>query len=225
MRFSEERDLRSGLVFDPNSRKAFDSSFWHGDTANLLYDTVKDDLHIGDTGLVGSASSYWQFLYGDFEFTVGMDTLSPDSNDSEKRWGLQNIGDTLQRGAAYFQAAYDTLTGADTAVTRQLWATIFSESGTRQRKRITWDSSWDTTFPRYRIQWESDGVRFLINDTMYATLGDRPDSSNVTFQVNTSIPQALRISNRSLDTSDTNPTQLKLLVVRNSRMINPRLML
>ncbi len=225
MKFSEERDLRQGLVVDPSARKAFDSTFWHGDTANLVYDTAKDIYHIGDTGLVGSVSSFSQYLFGDFEFQIGMDTLSPDSNDSEKLWGLKNIGDTLVRGAAYFKASYDTLTGADTAVTRQLWATIHAEDGTRQRKRITWDSSWDTTFPRYRIQWESDGVRFLINDSVYATLGDKPDTSNSTFQVNTSIPQALRITNRSLDTSDTNPTSLKFLNIRNSRMINPRLML
>ncbi len=225
MKFSEEMDLRGGLVMDPSARKAFDSSFWHGDTANLVYDTVKDIYHIGDTGLVGSASSYSQYLFGDFELQVGMDTLSPDSNDSEKRWGLQNIGDTLRRGAIYFQAAFDTLTGADTAVTRQLWATAFDEQGTRQRKRITWDSSWDTTFPRYRIIWESDRIEFLINDSVMATLGDKPDTSNSTFQINTRIPQALRITNRSLDTSDTNPTSLKFLAIRNSRMINPRLML
>jgi hypothetical protein len=219
----QEQNLRYGLVVDPSSRKAFDSSFWHGDTANLVYDTAKDIYHIGDTGLVGSVSSYSQYLFGDFEFQIGMDTLSPDSNDSEKRWGLQNIGDTGRRGAIYFQAAYDSNT--DTTVTRQLWATMYSESGTLQRKRITWDSSWDTTYPRYRITWESDGARFLINDTVYATLGDKPDSANAVFQINTTIPQALRISNRSLDTSDTNPTSLKFLAVRNSRMINPRLML
>lgn len=216
MRRSEEMDLRGGRVYDPAVRGS-DSNFWHGDTANLAFDTVKNILKIGDTGLVGSASSFSQYLYGDFEFTINKDTLSPDSNDSEKRWGLQNVGDTLERGAIYFQAAYDTNT--DTLATRQLWAVSRDAAGVRQRKRIAWDTSWDTTFPRYRITWESDNVQFLINDTVYATLGDRPDSSNSTFQVNTSIPQALRLSNRSLDTSDTNPLGLKFLNIRNARTI------
>lgn len=209
-------DFRQGLVYDPAVRGA-DTDFWTGDTANFTFDSVKNIVKIGDSGLVGSASSFSQYLYGDFEFTINKDTLSPDSNDSEKRWGLQNAGDTRERGAIYFQAAYDTNT--DTLATRQLWTVTRDEAGNRQRKRIAWDTSWDTTFPRYRITWESDMVQFLINDTVYTTHGDRPDTSNSTFQLNTSIPQALRLSNRSLDTSDTNPLGLKFLNIRNARKV------
>lgn len=216
MRRSEEIDLREGLVYDPQV-KGFDSSFWKGDTANAGFDTVSNSIRIGDTGLVGGISSYSQYLYGDFEFKVRTDTLSPDSNDSEKLWGLLNIGDTLRRGASFFQAAYDTNT--DTTTTRQLWATHVDEWGTRQRKRIPWDSSWDSTGPRYRITWESDNLQFLINDTVYATLGDKPDSSNSVFNINTQIPQAIRLSNRSLDTSDTQPMRLQLLTIRNARKV------
>lgn len=216
MRRSEEIDLREGLVYDPLV-KGFDSSFWKGDTANAGFDTVSNSIRIGDTGLVGGITSYSQYLYGDFEFKIRTDTLSPDSNDSEKLWGLLNPGDTLRRGAIFFQAAYDTNT--DTAVTRQLWATMVDEWGNRQRKRINWDSSWDSTGPRYRITWEQDNVQFLINDTVYATLGDKPDSSNATFPINSQIPQALRLSNRSLDTSDTQPTRLQLLTIRNARKV------
>lgn len=216
MRNSEDIDFREGLVYDPYV-KGFDSSFWKGDTANSVFDTVSGAIRIGDTGLVGSMTSYSQYLYGDFEFKIRTDTLSPDSSDSEKLWGLLNPGDTLRRGAIFFQAAYDTNT--DTLVTRQLWATMVDEWGNRQRKRIPWDTSWDTTGPRYRITWEVDNVQFLINDTVYATLGDKPDSSNATFPINANIPQALRISNRSLDTSDTQPMRLQYLVVRNARKV------
>ena len=216
MQRSEEIDFREGLVYDPKV-KGFDSSFWKGDTANMGFDTVGNTIRIGDTGLAGGMSSYSQFLYGDFEFTMRGDTLSPDSNDSEKLWGLMNTGDTLRRGASFFQAAYDTNT--DTLVTRQLWATHVDEWGNRQRKRITWDISWDTALTRYRITWESDNLQFLINDTIYATLGDKPDSSNATFQINSQIPQALRLSNRSIDTSDTQPTRLQLLTIRNARKV------
>lgn len=215
---SEERDLREGLVYDPYV-KGFDSNFWKGDTANSVFDTVTNSIRIGDTGLVGSMTSYSQYLYGDFEFTMTGDTLSPDSNDSERRFGLQNPGDTQQRGAAYFQLAYDTLTGADTAVTKQLWATIFDEYGTRQRKRIPWDTSWDTTQVKWRIIWEAQGYQFSINDSVAANLGDKPDSSNSVFRINTNIPQALRISNRGLDTSDTSPMRLRFLSIRNARKV------
>lgn len=219
MQFSEEYDFREGLVYDP-AVKGFDSNFWKGDTANLLFDTVKNAIKIGDTGLVGSASSYSQYLYGDFEFTIRTDSVSPDSNDSEKRWGLQNIGDTLERGAAYFEMRYDTVTGGDTTNTRPFRAVVRSEAGTVQRKNITWDTLWGTgANTRYRIKWESDGYSFLVNDTVYVTLGDRPDSSFSTFQINTSIPQALRLTNRSVDTSDTSALSLKLLAVRNSRKV------
>ena len=230
---SEERDLRQGLVRDPAVISGADTSFWKGDTANARFDTVKNGLNIGDTGLVGSMSSYSQYLYGDFEFTLTLDSLSPDSNDGAsatrgKVWGLENIGDTLQRGAAYFEMRFDSVTAGDTTTTRPLRAVIISGAGVKQQKNITWDTLWGgaaTINTRYRIQWESDGVRFLINDTVYATLGDTPDSSNSTFQINTSIPQALRVSNRVVDTVDTSAMTLKFLTVRNSRMINPRLML
>lgn len=222
MRHSEERDLREGLVYDPTVR-GFDSNFWRGDTADITFDTVRNALEFGDTGLVGKATSLSQFLYGDFEFTISLDSLSPDSNDGAslaqgKRWGLQNPGDTNERGAAYFEMRYDTVAGGDTTTTRPFRAVIRSEAGTVQRKNITWDTLW-TLNTRYRINWESDGVRFLVNDTVYATLGDRPDSSNSTFQINTAIPQALRIANTTVDTVDSSAMGLKMLIVRNSRMI------
>lgn len=224
MNRSEELDLREGLVYDPYV-KGFDSNFWKGDTANLTFDTAKNILRIGDTGLVGSASSFSQYFYGDFEFTIDKDTLSPDSNDKSvfpnesKLFGLLNAGDTLQRGAAYFEMRFDSVTGGDTGTTRPFRAVIVSEAGVVQRKNIPWDTSWDTTFPRFRITWEADGYDFLVNDTRFATLGDKPDSSNATFQINTNIPQALRLSNRSLDTSDTHPFGLKFLNIRNARKI------
>src|SRR3990167_26978 len=237
MQYAEEYNLRRGLVHDPAVQAAFDSSFWKGDTANLAFDSVKNAYKIGDTsaGAVGAISSYSQYLFGDFEFTLRFDSLSPDSNDGAslaqgKRFGLFNPGDTLERGAAYFEMRYDTIAGGDTTNTRPFRAVVRSETGTVQRKNITWDTLWagggaDTTNTRYRIKWESDGYTFLINDTVYATLGDRPDSATSTFQINTSIPQAIRISNSTVDATDTSAMSLKFLVIRNSRMINRRIML
>lgn len=231
MRNSEEYNLRRGLIQDPVV-SGFDSSFWHGDTANLVNDTVRGALRLGDTGLPASASSYSQYLFGDFEFTVAIDSLSPDSNDGAsasegKLFGLKNIGDTLQRGAAYFEMRFDSVTGGDTLTTRPFRAVMYDEAGNKQAKNITWDTNWGGggRLARLRISWEEDGYTFLINDTVYATLGDRPAGSATRYQINTTIPQAIRISNRSVDTTDTNSTALKFLAVRNSRMINPRVML
>lgn len=213
--------MRGGFYYDPSVR-GFDSYFLLGDTADLLNDTVRDALKIGDTALPASASSIPQFLYGDFEFGMLLDSTVPDSNDSERYFGLRNKGDTLQRGAAYFDLAFDTLTGADTTITRPLRAVVYDEQGNRQRKNITWDTQWSGggRMTRFRITWEASGRQFLINDTVYATMDDKPDTSNSRHQVNTTIPQAIRISKRSADTTDTSPTALKYLNIRNSRIIN-----
>lgn len=220
MQNSEELDLREGLCYDP-AVKGFDSNFWKGDTANLLADTVRSAIKIGDTALVGSASSYSQYLYGDFEFSMLFDSTSPDSNDSEKYFGLKNIGDTSRRGAAYFDLSYDTTAGDSSPSARPFSAVIYDEAGNRQRKHITWDTGWSggARLTRFRIRWEVDGYTFLVNDTVVATLGDRPTNDSITHQVNTTIPQALRISNRSADTTDAASTALKLLLVRNTRKL------
>ena len=217
----EELDLREGLVYDPYV-KGYDSNFWQGDTANCLADTVRGAIKIGDTGAAGSMSSFSQYLYGDFEFSMLIDSLSPDSNDSIKYFGLRNAGDSNNRGAIFWDLSYDT----DTTVTvdsapsaRPLAAVSYDEAGNMQRKYITWDTNWGgggrTT--RFRISWEVDGITFLVNDTVVATLGDRAGKS--TYQINTSIPQAIRLSNRSLDTTDTSVTALKLLTVRHTRKL------
>lgn len=218
MRRSEERDLREGLVYDP-AVKGFDSSFWKGDTANLLADTVKNVIKIGDTGAAGGMSSYSQYFYGDFEFAMNIDSLSPDSNDSEKYFGLRNRSDSVDRGAVFFDLSFDTVD--DTAGTRHFRAVAIDEWGTRIRRNITWDTTWGggALTTRFRIRWEEDEYKFLINDTVYATITGGRDSDGTEFLGNANIPQALRLSNRSLDTTDTAVTSLRLLTIRNARKV------
>jgi hypothetical protein len=217
---SEEYDLRDGFFYDA-AVKGSDTNFWKGDTANLLADTVRGAVKVGDTGLVGHASSYAQFLYGDFEFGMLLDSTVPDSNDSGRYFGLRNIGDTLNRGAAYFDLTYDTTLGDSSDTTRPFAVVMFDEAGNRQRKFIQWDTHWSGTGTpvRFRIRWEMDGYTFLINDTVIAVLGDRDTSQQATFQINTTIPQALRISKDGADTSDTNPMAFKFVNVRNARKV------
>jgi hypothetical protein len=220
MLHSEERDLRERLVYDPYV-KGFDSNFWKGDTANLLNDTVRNALKIGDTGLVGHASSYSQYLYGDFSFSLLLDSTVTDSNDSGRYVGLRNFGDTLQRGAAYFDFAYDTTAGDSSPNTRPFAIVCYDEYGNRQRKHITWDTDWSGggRVNDFRILWEAGGYTFLVNDTVVGILGDRPDGRTSTFQINTTIPQAVRISKLGTDTTDTASMALKLLTIRSARLI------
>lgn len=218
MQRSEEHDFREGLVYDPYV-KGYDSNFWQGDTANLLNDTVRNAVKIGDTGLAGRATSFSQYLFGDFEFSMLLDSTVPDTTDSgERRWGLLNPGDTLERGAAYFAAEHDTNgdSSGDTSVTRQLWAVTVDEAGNESKSNITWDTDWSGggRVTRFRIIWEPDGYSFLINDTVEASV-----PNNEGALTNQSIPQALRISKTSADTTDTASTALKLLAIRNARKI------
>lgn len=218
---SEEQDLREGLIYDPNV-KAYDSVFWQADSgADLNADTVKGGLKIGDTGLVGSISSFSQYLYGDFEYVMAIDSLSPDSNDSEKYFGLRNIGDSWQRGAAYFDLSYDTTLGDSSPSTRPFRIKMYDEQGNRRQRYITWDTNWGGggRITRFRFSWEQDGVYFLVNDTVIGVLGGHDSDGAASAQVNTSLPQALRISNRSLDTTDTAATTLKTLTIRGARKV------
>lgn len=214
--------MRENYFYDPTVR-GFDSYFLLGDTADLLADTVRDALKVGDTALIGSASSIPQFKFGEFEFAMLLDSTVTDSNDSVRYIGLRNRGDTLQRGAAYFDFAFDTLTGADTLITAPFRAVVYDEAGNRQRKNITWDTNWSGggRLTRFKITWENSGRQFLINDTVYATMDDRPDSSNSTFQTNTSIPQAIRFSKLGADTTDTSPTAIKYIQIKNAEISWP----
>lgn len=215
-----EMDFRDGLMYDA-AVKGYDSNFWAGDTANLLEDTVRHAIKIGDTALVGHASSYSQYLFGDFEFALFLDSTVPDSSDSVRHVGLRNIGDTLNRGAAFFDFAYDTTAGDSSISAAPFAAVVYDEAGNRQRKFITWDTDWSGggRLTRFRIRWEADGYTFLVNDTVVATLGDRDSTQQATYQINTTIPQALRLSNGSTDTTDTASMAMKYVCVRNSRKV------
>ena len=211
--------MRENFFFDPTVKQAFDSYFLLGDTADLTFDTVKGLLKIGDSGLVGSVSSIPNFLYGDFEFRMKFDSLSPDSNDSEKYFGLRNRSND-SRGGIYFDLSYDTTAGDSSPSTRPFQAVLYDEWGTKRKYPLTWDTLWAGagTQTNFRINWEQDLVRFLVNDTVYLTVGDGRDSNGQEVIVNKTIPQGIRISNRSLDTTDSAPTAMKYLNIRNSEI-------
>lgn len=194
-----------------------DTNFWKGDSADLTTDSTDTTaIAIGDSDGGESMSSFSQYLYGDFEFILHFDSLSPDTSDSDKRWGLLNIGDSRERGAAYFQMSFDTVTGGDTSDTSPFASVIVDEQGNIQSDSIAWDTAWNDSATRFRIKWEAEGYTFLVNDTVVSTLGDRTVGATAFSQINTTIPQALRVSNR---TTDTTSLLLKLVTVRNARKV------
>lgn len=211
--------MRENFFFDPTVKQAFDSYFLLGDTADLTFDTVKNLQKIGDTGLVGSVSSIPQFKYGDFEFRMKFDSLSPDSNDSSKFFGLRNRSDD-SRGGIYFDLSYDTTATDSSPSARPFQAVLYDEWGNKRKYPLTWDTLWagGGTQTNFRINWEQDLVRFLVNDTVYLTVGDGRDSNGQEVIVNKTIPQGIRIVNRSLDTTDSAPTAMKYLNIRNSEI-------
>jgi len=216
---------RSNFVYDPVVKGA-DTDFWSMDSAaGLTADTVRNALKFGDTGAVpASANSYAQFLEGDFEFDMVLDSSKTDSTDSGLYFGLRNISDTLNRGAVFFDLSYDT-TATDSSPNARPFALVaYDERGNRKRKHVTWDTTWsgNAQTTRFRIQWDNIGYSFLVNDVVVGTFTGEEDGD--TFQgVNQSIPQHIRISRRSADTLDTSPTALKCLIIRDARTISGRL--
>lgn len=217
----EERDLREALLYD-GAVKGVDTGFWAMDSAaGLTRDTVRSAIKVGDTGATpASASSYSQYLYGDYEFAWIFDSTVPDSSDSELYFGLRNIGDTLNRGAIYFDLGYDTTAGDSSTATRPFAIRAVDEFGNARRQQITWDTDWSgngTT--RFRFIWETDGIEFYVNDTIVGRISAGDTNGNGQFYPNTNIPQALRISRRSAMTVDTSPPALKYVNIRNARKV------
>jgi len=182
---SEEKDLRDALVYDV-AVKGNDANFWDVDTGTLS--VASNKLRVSNA----STSSYSQYVFGDFEFAVNF----PDSDAAgigPQIVGLRNIGDSDNRGAAFFQM--DT----------EFYAVSYDDFGTRQRTQITFND-WDDAQHRFRIMWEPDGIKFLVNDSVVAT--------HTTSYGVSGIPQALRLDNDSATNLD-----VGFVAVRNSRKV------
>lgn len=212
-------------VYDPLVRGA-DTDFFATDSgAGLTFDTARNALNIGDTGAApASASSYSQYLFGDFEFAMLMDSTVPDSSDSERYFGLRNPSDSLQRGAAYFDLSYDTTAGDSSPNARPFAAVAYDEQGNRRRTHITWDTDWSggARVARFRLKWDENGYSFLVNDSVVATFEGGERAGDTYVSVNASIPQHLRIVRRSSDTTTGAPTALRSLIIRNARKVSGR---
>ena len=150
-----------------------------------------------------------------------MDSTTPDSNDSGRYVGLRNMGDTLNRGSAFFDFTYDTTAGDSSDTTRPFYAVVYSEEGTRFRRAIQWDTDWSggARVNRFRISWEPNGYKFLVNDSLEMSISEGRDSNGAEVLINHNIPQALRLHKMSSDTTDTASMALKYVNVRNSRKV------
>lgn len=187
MQNSEERDFREPLLYDV-AVKGNDANFWDVDTGSLS--VASNKLRVSNA----STSSYAQFKFGDFEFAVNVPT-TPAAGIGPNIWGIRNIGDSDNRGAAFFM------------IDTEFWTVSYNDFGTRQRTAVTFDSdNWDGAQRRYRIVHEPGDVTFLVNDTVVAR--------HFTSAGVSGIPQALRIDNDSASNLD-----VGFVAVRGSRNV------
>lgn len=147
-----EKSEREGYIFDA-AIKGADTTFWQDVEGTLAADTVGANK----TVRVNSAriATYLNHIYGDYEFALNVPTV-PTAGDS-RVWGLRSIkqGD---RSAVYFEI--------DGATFRAV--SIGSYDTTQEVTTLNFDTDWDATVTRYRIQWEPGLISFLVNDTVVA---------------------------------------------------------
>jgi len=164
-----EQDKRDGYTYDARIKRG-DTTFWAETKGTIATDSTGDVVVVR----VSSARlhSFLQHIYGDFEFALSV-PADPGASTNQA-WGLRNSKDTSV-SCAYFQIDTD---GNFKAVSAD-------DFGNTQETALTWDTDWTGAIARYRIIWEEDQVKFLINDTVVATHTERVGTK----------PQALEITN------------------------------
>lgn len=165
-----DRDKREGYVYDVII-KQYDTSFWKSTTGTPAVSGTK--LRFTSA----AAASYLQHIFADVEFALNVPTTP--SGGEAKLWGLLDPSSN-RLGGAYFEIA-----GA------VFKAVTYDYGGTVQSTTLTW-SSYEAVETFFRIKWEADQVRFLINDVVVATHNTRVPSQAL----------ALRIINGDADNTD-----------------------
>lgn len=141
-----DRDKRDGYRYDPVV-KQYDSSFWKTTTGvpSMSGNVVRFTS--------AAAASYIQHVYADIEFALNVPTTP--SGGEAKHWGFRSPSSD-QGGAAYFKIAGSAFT-----------AETVDDAGNAQSTALTW-SAYEATVTYFRIIWDADGVRFLINGVAVA---------------------------------------------------------
>ena len=175
MTLPERRDARGELIprdtviYDVKMR-GYDRSFWK--TLTGTPSIVANKLRLN----AEEAASYYQFLFGIFEFAVNV-PAAPTAGDARKI-GLINPS-APTRGSIYFE-----IVGA---IFR---AVSYDDDGTVQRTTLAW--SGDGVEQVFKIEWEKDYIVFSLAGIALASHKARIGT----------IPHALYLTNENADNFD-----------------------
>lgn len=161
---------RDTVIYDVKMR-GYDRSFWKTLTGDPSIVANKLRLNAEE------AASYYQFLFGIFEFAVNV-PAAPTAGDARKI-GLINPS-APTRGSIYFEIVGDVFR-----------AVSYDDDGTVQRTVLTW--SGDGAEQVFKIEWERDYIVFSLAGTAVANHKTRIGK----------IPHALYLNNGNADNMDT----------------------
>jgi len=173
-----DKDKRDGYIYDVVI-KQYDTQFWKTTTGTPA--VASNKLRFTSA----AAASYILHRYGDFEFAVNVPT-TPSAGEA-KHWGLRAPA-TDSIGAIYFE-----IVGA------VFQAVTIDDGGTSETTTLTWAAGYTAVETKFRIIWEPDIVRFMINGVIVAT--------HVTRVPSNSLP--LRIVNSDADNVDVGYVQIR----------------
>ncbi len=141
-------DKRDGYRYDCVI-KQYDTVFWKTTAGAPAMSSTK--LRLTSAAI----ASYLLHKFGDFEFGLNIPT-TPSAGEA-KHWGLRTPA-TDNPGAAYFEIAGAVFT-----------AVSIDDGGNVQTTTLTWDAAYTAAETKFRIIWEADIVRFMINGSIVAT--------------------------------------------------------
>lgn len=147
--------LKDRFMYDPVV-KGFDTNFWKAITGTP---TVSGgDLRFN----ADEATSYSQYVYGDFIFAVNVPNTP--SGSEARQWGLlNNAAKTV--GAAYFEITGSTFQAV----------TYDEDTRTQKATSITWNSrsqTWEAVMTLFRIIWTANYVRFYVTTAAAPDFGE-----------------------------------------------------
>jgi len=161
---------RDTVIYDVKMR-GYDRSFWKTLTGTPSIAANKLRLNVEET------ASYYQFLFGTFEFAVNVPTV-PTIGDARKI-GLINPSSPT-RGSIYFEIAGTIFR-----------AVSYDDDGNVETTVLTW--SGDGAEQIFKIEWEKDYIVFSLAGVAVANHKTRIGR----------IPHALYLINGNADSLDT----------------------
>lgn len=160
-------DKRDGFLYDP-AIKGLDANFW----SNIVGTPTTTGSGAAKVIQLNAQTmaSYVQDIFSDIEFGLTVPN-APVGGQSPRRWGFlspaQNNAGFIT-GAVYFETS-----GANFRVQ------VYDNANNNMTTALTWIAGYTNTFTRFRIRWEKDQIKILINDVVKATIPATSASASV----------------------------------------------